>query len=414
MQKISSRKRPRQSDAATVAPYVDVLTSFLHRQHYSTESIRQHRYAICAFGRWLAAHQTPLAEVNEATVATYLIDCRRRCLGKSAVRKAAAALPHLLSVLRAEAACPPTTPLTPLSGARQWLAEFDRHLSQTLGLAVASRQRYCLFVRRFLDGFCGDTVPDWSKLRANHLAAFVRQEAARRQRNARNAPITAIRALLRYLVSQGEIRDGLHAAIPTIRQWKHASLPKRLSTDEIERIVTAARKHASQGLRNHAVVLLLARLGLRAAEVMTLSLDDIDWTDGYLLIRAGKSRRERRLPLSPEVGAALYAYLKEDRPKSSLRFVFRHDRAPFDRFQDSSSIGKIVRQAMRTAGITNAPGAAHLLRHSAASRMVCEGASFKEVADILGHASLDTTAIYAKLDLESLSRVALPWPEVAP
>jgi site-specific recombinase XerD len=292
----------------------------------------------------------------------------------------------------------------------QWLNAFDAHLAQVQGLAPASRRRYCFYVRRFLESFCGASEPDWSSLRSEHLGAFIQQEASRLHRNAIKGPSTAIRTLLRYLVFKGDIRPGLEAAIPTMRQWKHAALPARLAPESIERILASAGRDGDAGLRSRAVIMLLARLGLRASEVIQLALEDIDWVEGTILIRAGKSRRERRLPLTQEVGAAVSAYLELGRPRSAHRTVFLTLNTPFGPIRDASIVAKIARRAMAEAGVAMPSAAAHALRHAAATQMVCSGAAFKDIADVLGHAAVETTAIYAKLDLATLSRVALPWP----
>ena len=165
----------------------------------------------------------------------------------------------------------------------------------------------------------------------------------------------------------------------------------------------------ASSLRNRAMLLLLARLGLRAQDVITLCLDDIDWANGRLDLRPGKTRRARSLPLPQDVGQAVVAYLRGGRPRSASRQVFLRCRPPFQPLTNSA-IWWVVRQAFQQAGLVIRPGiASHLFRHTAASQMLNQGASFKEVADVLGHHSLQTTGIYAKLELEALAAVALPW-----
>jgi integrase/recombinase XerD len=293
-----------------------------------------------------------------------------------------------------------------------WVGEFDRHLSQVVGLAAASRRQYRFFVRRFLAEYCPATARDQWVPRAEWLTTFVRQEAARLHGHSRKKPGTALRAWLRYLVFCGMAGRELEAAIPSMPQWKYASLPVRLTAEETERVLGAALDGSAHELRNRAMLLVLARMGVRACELTHLMLDDIDWVEGCVRIRPGKSHRERRLPLPCEVGEALCAYLQHERPASACRAVFLSTREPYGPILDSSVVSRTVRQAMTRAGVTGIPAAAHALRHTAATQMVCRGATFKEVADVLGHASLATTAIYAKLDLATLAHVALPWPGV--
>src|SRR5262249_10145802 len=164
------------------------------------------------------------------------------------------------------------------------------------------------------------------------------------------------------------------------------------------------------GRRNYAILLLLSRLGIRALEAAQLQIDDVDWRTGCIVIRAGKNHRERNLPLSEDVGQAILDYLQNGRPQTDSRNIFLEHTAPFHPLKTSSAITKAIKRLLKKTGIERRSAGAHLFRHTAASRMVCRGASFKEVADVLGHQSLQTTSIYAKLDLAALSQVALPWP----
>jgi integrase/recombinase XerD len=230
------------------------------------------------------------------------------------------------------------------------------------------------------------------------------------RRNAgRKQPAVAVRSFLRFLVFRGAIRPGLEAAAPSPPQWKYASLPSRLTPEDMERVLAVYHDGTAIHLRNRAMLFFLARLGLRAQDVVSLCLDDIDWADGRLALRPGKSRRARTLPLPHDVGQAVVAYLQGGRPQSTSRQVFVRSRPPF-RSLTSSAVWAIVRHAFTHAGIVVPPGiASHIFRHTVASEMVNHGASFKDVADVLGHQSIQTTGIYAKLELEALAAVALPW-----
>jgi integrase/recombinase XerC len=297
--------------------------------------------------------------------------------------------------------------------AAKCLSDFDDYLLRVKGLAPGTRNGYCFWVSRFLATFCGTAPPDWSSLRGSDLAVFVQNEASRLKRNGRGVPGVALRAFLRYLSFLGTIQDGLHGAIPQRPRWKHVGLPRHLPAADVERVVTGALDGSARGLRNYAILLLLARTGLRAHEVAQLSLDDVDWTEGTICIRSKKTRTERKLPLAHDVGAALSDYLKHGRPACSFRTIFLRVVPPFDPFTGSAAVCRIVRRALTRTGILNTPAAAHLFRHAAATRMLRGGATFKEIADVLGHASITTTAIYAKLDIAALSQVAMPWPESA-
>jgi len=297
----------------------------------------------------------------------------------------------------------------------QFLHDFGDYLTRVKGLAPNTAKDYCSWAHRFLATFCRTAALDWSALRGSDLAAFVQKEASRLLRNGREAPGRGLRVLLRYLVFKGVIQDGLQGAIPRRPRWTHVGLPRHLPAADTERVVAGALEGSGRkGLRNHAILLLLARTGLRAHEVAQLSLDDIDWTQGTICVRSKKTRTERKLPLAHDVGEALSNYLKYGRPACSFRTIFLRVIPPFDPFTGSAAVCRIVRRALTRVGILNTPAAAHLFRHSAATRMLRGGATFKEIADVMGHASIATTAIYAKLDIEALSQVAMQWPENAP
>jgi len=222
-------------------------------------------------------------------------------------------------------------------------------------------------------------------------------------------PAVAVRSFLRFLVFRGEIQPGMEAAAPLPPQWKQSALPPRLRPEDIEQVLAVYQEGTAIGLRDRAILYLLARLGLRAQDVALLCLDDIDWVDGRFDLRPGKTRRERSLPLPQDVGQAIVAYLQAGRPQTKSRRVFLQSRPPF-RPLTTSGVWWVVRRAFAQADIVVPAGiACHIFRHTAASQMVNRGASFKDVADVLGHQSIATTGIYAKLELAALAAVALPW-----
>ncbi|AQV99348.1 hypothetical protein BJN34_36485 (plasmid) [Cupriavidus necator] len=297
------------------------------------------------------------------------------------------------------------------TSAAEFLSELDAYLGTAKGLAEGTRRKYGRFVQGFLDGWCGDSSPNWQDLSIEDLRTYLRCELSSKRRRPSNSPIVALRAMLRFLAVRELVPPGLEETLPRIRRWRHATLPASLSSDDVDRLIKCVADAATfQPLRNTAIMLLLARTGMRATEVVHLSLDDVDWAGGIIHIRGAKSRRDRNLPLFRDVGRALVAYIKRERPSSSYRTIFLQAVTPARPFTDSSAISKIVRRALNRAGIVSARGAAHLLRHAAATNMLTRGTSFKNIADVLGHQSLQSTATYAKLDLPSLSRIAMPWP----
>lgn len=390
-----------------LGPYMDDLATMLHRQGYAPSSIQSYLRTGDTFGRWLRRHGYIVSELDAAVVQRYVTGLMRYRSGH--LPKAAEGLNHLLRFLQHQGVMrlwPAASSITPVD---LWLAEYATYLDQVMGLAVGTRQGYLRMARRFLIACFGPAVPDWSALTAPMITAFVCQEATRRQGSGRQGPAVAVRALLRFLVFRGVIRPGLEAAAPLPPHWTHATLPLRLTPHEVERLLTTYADDTARSRRNRAMLLLLARLGLRAHEVVLLCLDDIDWADGRIAIRPGKTHQARSLPLPQEVGEALVIYLQGGRPPSARRQVFLQCRPPFQALTHRA-VWWVVRQAFQHAGLAPRPRTgSHLFRHTAASQMVNHGASFKDVADVLGHRSLQTTGIYAKLELETLAAVALPW-----
>lgn len=291
-----------------------------------------------------------------------------------------------------------------------WIAGYTDYLRDVVGAAAATRVRHLPIVRRFIAACSGPGAPDWTALSVQGVTDFIRQEAARRTGYGRTAPACATRSFSRFLAWRGVVPGGLDRAVPAIRRARHACLPPHLAPEQLTRLLERAAAPRPVQYRDRAILLLLARLGLRAGEVVALEFDDLDWRAGQLRLRAGKCRRERVLPLPQEVGAALAEYLRYGRPPHRDRRVFLTLDDPVQAFRQPAAVTKVVRRNLARAGIPlGRLTGAHMLRHTAASRMVNRGAGFKDVADVLGHRSLQTTGIYAKLDLDALAAVALPW-----
>jgi site-specific recombinase XerD len=216
---------------------------------------------------------------------------------------------------------------------------------------------------------------------------------------------------VRFLIANGKCADTLDGAIPILAHWRLSSLPRYLQTEEVERIISSCNLDSPVGKRDRAI-LLLARLGLRAGDIVHLRLGDIDWEKATVQV-SGKSRRQVRLPLTQEVGDAIVDYLLHTRPRTEVDELFIRSRAPFRAFASHCTVSMIVRYAMRRAGVTcRSRGAAHVLRHSAATSMLRQGTSLQDIAAILRHQSIETTQIYAKVDVNALRLIAQPWPEV--
>ena len=222
---------------------------------------------------------------------------------------------------------------------------------------------------------------------------------------------SAFRSFFRFLFQHGELRLDLAPSVPTVADWRLSAIPKYITPAEVARVLGSCDRQTAIGRRDYAILLLLARLGLRAGEIVALRLDDIDWRSGEILIR-GKGFLHDRMPLPVDAGQALASYLRHDRPSCKTRSVFICMRAPQRRFARAATVSTIVKRALARAGLHPGFKGAHLLRHSLATSMIRSGASMGEIGEILRHRRPSTTEIYAKLDFEGLRSLAQPWPGI--
>jgi site-specific recombinase XerD len=294
------------------------------------------------------------------------------------------------------------------------LAAFDDHLRRVRGVSSEVRRGYARIARRFLDGVFGDgPVCDLGRLSASDVVGFVFNAQGRYRPSTLQGVTTALRSFLRFLAVEGACVDRLEEAVPKVALRRLSSVPRHLSCGEFERLIASLYERDSpDGLRARAMLLLAARLGLRAGEIARLALDDIDWRSGTVRIRTRKTGHGALLPLPVDVGEAIVGYLQRGRPASDDRHVFLlHQQrvgAPIDR----RVVGDVARRAVARTGIQAPVRGANLLRHSLASGLLANGASLKEIADLFGHRALSSTQVYAKVNVVALREAALPWPEV--
>ena len=390
-----------------------LFAELLESHGYPPRTLRRYLFAAAALGRWIEKQGWAIDEVDESRLQRFLAGYRRRrCRGRDHGRlpDAVFGVRKFVELLRAQGVMPQRPLVRPQSAIDELVASFDSHLEHVGGLVLGTRQIYARYARALLETRFGTAVPVLLALDAECIGEFVRSQAERLKISARRLPATATRTFLRFLIGRGLVAAGLVGAVPSVRQWKHASLPSYLSAGDVAAVVAGCTVATGGGLRDRAIMVMLEGLGLRSSELASLHLEDIRWHEGVVSVRGAKSGRERVLPVPAHVGAAIAAYLRDGRPRSKHREVFLAVHAPH-RPLTPSAVGSVVASALRRADVPALHPGAHVLRHTAATRMVRAGATFKEVADVLGHARIETTAIYAKLDLDTLARVALPWPE---
>ena len=248
------------------------------------------------------------------------------------------------------------------------------------------------------------------RLDASLLRAFLFERVQARSSECVRLLATGLRSFLRFLHAQGEIPKDLTAAIPTVRRWAQPDIPKKLTPGEVKQVLDVPNPDTPTGRRDFAILLLLARLGLRSSEILSIELDDLHWRTGEIVIR-GKGNRHDLLPLPRDVGAAIASYLRRDRGARPTRRVFLRTIAPRVPLTGPASIGHIVRRAMAKAGVERPMQiAAHLFRHTLASSMLQHGANLRDISEVLRHRALVSTEIYAKIDMGALQEVARPWP----
>lgn len=291
---------------------------------------------------------------------------------------------------------------------------YKEHQRRTRGLREPTLRNYEWNVRLFVRATLGDDPIDPGRLDCVDVIEFVASVSDRLTPATMGTVRTALRSFFRFLRTEGLCDQPLEAAVPTIAHWRLSSVPQSLTDEQLEQVLASLDGTGPHGLRNRAIVLCLSTLGLRPREVSDLCLDDIDWRAGTVELRARKNRRAAVLPLPHDAGDAIVAYVRNERPETDERHVFVQHRNP-RRGQplSANAISEVVAQALRRAQVDAPLARAYVFRHTVASRMVRRGASLKEVADLLGHASLDSTKIYAKVDLPALREVALRWPEVS-
>lgn len=396
--------------AAPLGCHIDGFAAELAARGYARPTVKQKVRQVADLGRWMERHHLDVGDVNEALGTRFLQHRRRHGL---VIRSHPPTLRALVSHLRAAGVVGPAIPARGHKRTQLELIEagFDSFLTRERGLCTATRINYLPEVRRFLRASFGRRPVVLRKVRPRHIARFIQREARRVSIGRAKLTVTALRAFFGWLRLRGEVETDLAACVPAVARWRLATLPKAIPAEQVERLLRGCERARITGRRDYAILLLLARLGLRAGEVVAMELEDVDWDLGEVVVR-GKGGRCDRLPLPLEVGQALAAYLRDGRPRCSTRRVFIRSHAPWRGFTSSVAICDIVDSALQRAGLHPPRKGAHLLRHALACTMLRRGASLAEIGEVLRHRSADTTAIYAKVDVRSLQGLALAWPSV--
>ena len=401
--------------ANPLADEIEGFTQYLLERRHSREGILQYLQSIEHLGSWLGLAKIPLGSLNEQVVASFLTHHLRRCScpppASQTVHSLRASTRHFLRFLRQRGRIAQSVgrDSTPVDRALQ---EFSRHLIETCGLATNTRIYRIRYVRQFLQRKFGRSSIHPDKLKARDLMDFVAGRARECKPGSVKVIAASLRSYLKFLVMRGLCHAGLVSAVPTVPCWRLSHIPKTMPKEDLRRFLCSIERSTAKGRRDYAMAICLSDLGLRSREVAELRLEDIDWREASLKIAGSKTRRERVLPLPGRVAQAIAGYLMRGRPRTAERRLFLTHRARPGLPVDADVVRRAMTSAYRRSGAKTPWAGPHVLRHTVATSMLERGARMKDLADVLGHGSIDTAAIYAKVNLRMLSRVAMPWPEV--
>lgn len=387
----------------------------LHARGHSIHCIQAYGQIAEHFSRWMATRHLALRQIDEAVVAQFLSGHLSHCHcprpAPTHRKNNRAALGRLLVFLRqtnqiAGAAA------EPVSNVERLVKDYDRHLEEVAGLSQTTRQYRRRYAREFLRTRRMRGQRPFANLSPKVLRGYVERRAPSLKPASLRVLTTSLRSLLRFLHFSGLVRQQWALAVPTPAPWPRSALPQILSEEQMRKFLHSFDRRTRTGRRDFAIALCLCLLGLRAHEVAALTLEDFDWGQLTVRLRRTKQKRERQLPLPPKLSRALIDYLQRGRPTTTARTLFVRHRAPLGMAVQVQHVQGAMRRAFARCAINS--GRVHLLRHTFATRLHRKGVGLKAIADLLGHACLDTTAVYARVNLSELRQAALPWPERRP
>jgi integrase/recombinase XerD len=388
--------------------HIDAFARQLNEQGFKRYSIAVQIRLVAKFSRWLKANHIDLESVTDEHAQRFLRRLKhRQSIGWGLVATLRRVMAFLLQVgaIRdpVQASLPEVRPIQIVVGA------FGQHLRQDRALSHATCVQYLPFIEQFLAQRFGNGSIELSELCATDVVGFVRGQAVQLSQVRARCATIALRSFLRYLRYRGEIQLDLAAAVPSVANWSMTGIPRAIAPDHVRAVLASCRRDTPVGCRDYAILMLLARLGLRSGEIVALTLQSIDWESGCLTV-LGKGAQSAQLPLPAEVGEAIATYLKRGRPRSPCRTLFLRANAPIRGLGSQTSIGSIVNAAITRAAIATTHKGAHQFRHALACQMLRQGATLTEIGSLLRHRHSKTTGVYAKVDFAALRPLSLPWP----
>lgn len=402
----SNRAAIRRLRSSSIAPHLDSFAAELADARYARTTGQIELRLLAMLGGWLRRTRRTALDLDRDTVGAFLSTYRRRRpLQRGYRRTIWRFLEHLQRHGVAPVAPVAAQEESPLMKLER---RYESHLRRERGLTAATCKVYGWWVHRLLERGFGKRNLAVTRLSPSDISSFVAKHAGSGGLRRAQLMVTALRSFFRFLVQEGETRIDLSMSVPKVPCRNHGAGLKYISERQVAQILATCDRSTRAGRRDYAVLLLLARLGLRAGEVAGLELEDIDWRSGEISV-LGKGLLRDRLPLVPDLGEALVGYLRGDRPRGSSRRIFLSLLAPC-RGLRGTTVTKIVERAISRAGLKLPFRGAHLLRHSLATDLLGKGTPLDEIAEVLRHRSTVTTQIYARVDLRGLRAVAQPWP----
>lgn len=392
-----------------LGPYIDDFASLLLSQGVKKENLRIQFVIIKRFSKWLIKKKFNLVDINDYRINQFIKQYPRK---QELLRRGKiSTLKKFIRMLREDNIIPAVkVEIKPLTEVEKLLIRYKDYLTNAQGLSSRTISRYLYHNQKFMSFIFAKKSIDYQNITAKIIMTFIQKYASKHSAEDSSLMVCSIRSFLRFLINQKKIHHSLAECVPTVSRQKNKHVPSYLSKAELTHLLKSNKGKRPALIRNYAILLLLSRLGLRASEIVELTLDDIDWENGRLTIH-GKGNKQAKLPIPIDVGKALVAYLKNVRLNfTNTRKVFISVRVPYRPFKNSVAVSSIVNRAVKKAGLNPRRKGAHLLRHTLATECLRKGATLYEIGELLRHENIDTTMIYAKVDFKRLRTLVKIWP----
>lgn len=389
-----------------LVPYLDSFATVLDEQGFKRHLIGRQIRAVAYFSKWLQKKAITINFLTEEHVSSFFKAHALKSAVKSGEKAAVSRFMDFLFQLEVVRKSTAPEKLTPI---QQAVKTYAHYLREERELSEKSIIKYSPVIERFLFERFGNEPLVFASLCAQDVIGFIKLEALRQSSSVAKSATTALRSFLNHLRYRGAIYSNLAAAVPQVPNWSMSGIPRAIAPEHIQAVLAHCPRDTSIGKRDYAILMLLVHLGLRASEIVLLTLDSIKWESGSIRV-VGKGHKIACLPLPSEVGEAIVQYLKNGRPASHDRALFLRDHAPIRGLGGEATIGTIVNTALTRAKIATLHRGAHQFRHALAVKLLKQGATLNEIGSLLRHQHPKTTGIYAKVDFTSLRPLSLPWP----